>query len=110
MSQIISTGGGFREWRRRGVFRDSDGLEITSRRRVILRWDQGRRAVKLQANGNEFEFALDDGTIISIGRYDRLSIDGLGGDLTEGATFTMHDGCTVTRRGNEAVWMTPGRR
>jgi hypothetical protein len=65
--------------------------------------------VQLQAIDNELHLALDDGGTISVQGYGM--IDGLAGELAEGATFTTHDGCTVTRRGDEAIWTTPpGRR
>jgi hypothetical protein len=67
--------------------------------------------VRIKPNGSELEFQLDDGGTVSVLQYDRMLIDGLAGDLADGATFTTHDGCTVTRRGDEAIWMTPqGKR
>jgi len=66
------------------------------------------QTVQLQAIGDELHFALDDGGTVSVQGYSM--IDGLAGELADGATFTTHDGCAVTRRGAEAIWTTPGWR
>ena len=48
---------------------------------------------------------LDDGGTVFVCAY--IGVDGLAGDLADGETFAMPDGCTVTRRGEEAIWTTP---
>jgi hypothetical protein len=65
--------------------------------------------VKIGRVDGDFEYELGDGGRVSVMAYDRLLIDSLEGDLAEGATFTMDDGTTVTRRGEEAIWVTPRR-
>jgi len=48
---------------------------------------------------------LDNGAEVAVMAYDAILIDGLEGELADGETFTLHDGCTVTRQGDEAVWV-----
>lgn len=61
--------------------------------------------VKLQAN--DFTIALDNGCTVFVCGY--IGVDGLAGDLADGASFTTADGCTVTRFGDEALWTTPAK-
>jgi hypothetical protein len=50
---------------------------------------------------------LDEGSSIDVRDYNPLHIDGLDGELGDGETFTLPDGCTVQRRGDEAIWTEP---
>ena len=56
------------------------------------------------------KIALNDGSSVDVRGYDRMLVDGLDGDLEDKATFGFPDGCTVARRGEEAVWTEPPRR
>jgi hypothetical protein len=56
------------------------------------------------------KITLEDGSSVDVRGYDRTVIDGLDGDLEDGATFRFPDGCTVTRQGEEAVWSEPAQR
>lgn len=59
----------------------------------------------MRLKANDGDLVLADGGTVFVCGY--IGVDGLAGDLAEGTTFTTHDGCTVTRRGHEAVWTTP---
>jgi hypothetical protein len=62
--------------------------------------------IKLKTVGDDFALVLANVTTVSVDRYDGL-IDGLDGELADGATFVTQDGCTVTRHGDEVVWTEP---
>jgi hypothetical protein len=62
--------------------------------------------MKLRVDDLGVIFVLADGSEIEVCDRGR-PIDGLAGALADGQTFTCHDGCTVTRRGEEEIWFTP---
>lgn len=47
------------------------------------------------------------GSEVDIRRYDPVEIEGLAAGLANGARFTLHDGVTVTRMDDLAIWITP---
>ncbi len=67
----------------------------------------GRAQMKLRVDEQGITVGLDTGAEIAVYDYDASVIDGLAGELADGATFECVDGCSVTRRGGQAIWYTP---
>jgi len=66
--------------------------------------------MKLYVDDMGIRVGLADGGEIEVRVHDGSTINGLVGELGDSETFVCGDGCTITRRGDEAIWWTPPPR